>query len=46
MSRDYKKELEGFEKVWQRVGQSKARMPENLKLMPKKSKNGGRRPKI
>lgn len=46
MSRDYKKELANFEKVWKRVSQSKAKLPENLKLMPKRCKNGGRKPNI
>jgi len=46
LSRDFKKELEGFESVWKRVTQSKAKMPKNVKLMPKKSKNGGRKPGI
>lgn len=46
MSRDFKKELEGFEQVWKRVTQSKAKLPENLKLMPKRSKNGGRKASI
>ncbi|MBQ4651446.1 MAG: hypothetical protein IJB78_01885 [Oscillospiraceae bacterium] len=46
MSRDFKKELEGFESVWKRVTQSKAKMPKDVKLMPKKSKNRGRKPNI
>ena len=46
MSRDFKKELEGFERVWKRVCQSGSKLPENMKLMPKKTKKSGRRPGI
>jgi len=46
LSRDFKKELEGFERVWKRVCQSGSKLPENMKLMPQKAKKGGRRPGI
>lgn len=36
MSRDFRRELQGFERVWKRVCQAKLRMPENVKLMPRK----------
>jgi len=37
--RDFKKELQGFEKVWKRVEQSKKKCPDKLKLMPRKGRN-------
>lgn len=35
MSRDFQKELQGFEKVWKRVAQEKVKTPENIRLMPR-----------
>lgn len=40
MSRDFKKELQGFERVWRRVCQAKRKLPENIKLMPGRDKYG------
>ena len=37
MERDYKKELANFERVWQRVTQSRGSLPAGLKLKPGKS---------
>ena len=45
MSRDFQKELRGFDKVWKRVAQEKVKTPENLRLMPRRDKGqrgGGR----
>lgn len=39
MSRDFQKELQGFEKVWKRVAQEKLKLPENVRLMPRRSKD-------
>ena len=41
MSRDFQKELRGFERVWKRVTQEKVKTPEGLKLMPRRDKTGG-----
>ena len=43
MSRDFQKELQGFEKVWKRVAQEKLKLPENVRLMPRRGKEPGRR---
>ena len=43
MSRDFQKELQGFEKVWKRVAQEKLKLPENVRLMPRRSKDASRR---
>lgn len=36
MERDYKKELAGFEAVWKRVSCEPGRVPEGIKLMPRR----------
>ena len=36
MDRDYKKELAGFEAVWKRVSGEPGRVPEGIKLMPRR----------
>ena len=36
MDIDIKKQLANFEAVWKRVGQGKARLPEGIKLMPRR----------
>lgn len=40
LSRDFQKELQGFERVWKRVAREKVKTPENLKLMPRRDKGG------
>ena len=39
MSRDFQKELQGFEKVWKRVAQEKLKLPESVRLMPRRSRD-------
>ena len=36
MERDYKKELAGFEAVWKRVSCEPGRVPEGIKLKPRR----------
>ncbi|GEM_PF-2504844 len=36
MERDYKKELADFETVWKRVSGERGRIPEGIKLMPRR----------
>lgn len=38
LSRDFRKELQGFERVWKRVAQEKVKTPEGLTLMPRRGK--------
>lgn len=40
MSRDFQRELQGFERVWKRVAQEKVKTPEGLRLMPRRNKDG------
>lgn len=39
MSRDFAKELEGFERLWQRIGKERPTLPDNIRLMPGREKN-------
>ena len=39
MNKDFKKELAGFEAVWQRVEQGREKTPEGVKLTPKEPEN-------
>lgn len=38
MNKDFKKELSGFEAVWRRVEQGRDKLPEGVKLMPRREK--------
>ena len=41
VERDYRKELEGFERVWKRVTGERGKTADKIKLMPGKAKGRG-----